>query len=127
MLTAGDPIKNAQALLRNALPINNKPIREVQVGGSSAVGPGHWRAQRAASSMQARHACAQPPRLVPALTPRRARATQKELESISAALRIPGSKSLGPIARSVRSAQNIINKQRAKIEADFAPEKQVQR
>lgn len=31
MLTAGEPIKNPQALLRNALPINNKPIREIQV------------------------------------------------------------------------------------------------
>lgn len=33
LLTAGDPIKNASAILRYALPINNKPIRTVQVGG----------------------------------------------------------------------------------------------
>jgi len=32
LLTAGDPIKNASAILRYALPINNKPIRTVQVG-----------------------------------------------------------------------------------------------
>jgi hypothetical protein len=30
-LTAGDPIKNAQALLRNALPISNTYIRQIQV------------------------------------------------------------------------------------------------
>lgn len=30
-LTAGDPIKNASAILRNALPIDNKPIRVAQV------------------------------------------------------------------------------------------------
>lgn len=53
LLTAGDPIKNAQAILRYALPISNKPIRQAQ----------------------------------------------RELESISEALRIPGSKSLGPISR----------------------------
>ena len=28
---AGDPVKNARALLRNALPIENKDIREIQV------------------------------------------------------------------------------------------------
>jgi len=33
LLTAGDPIKNAQAILRYALPIDNKPIRQIQVGG----------------------------------------------------------------------------------------------
>lgn len=31
-LTAGDPVKNAQAILRYALPVDNKPIREAQVG-----------------------------------------------------------------------------------------------
>jgi hypothetical protein len=31
LLTAGDPVKNARALLRNALPIENKPIRVIQV------------------------------------------------------------------------------------------------
>jgi len=31
LLTAGDPIKNAQAILRYALPIDNKPIRQIQV------------------------------------------------------------------------------------------------
>ena len=29
-LTAGDPVKNAKALLRYSLPIENKPIRQVQ-------------------------------------------------------------------------------------------------
>ena len=29
-LTPGDPVKNPYALLRNALPISNKPIRQVQ-------------------------------------------------------------------------------------------------
>lgn len=36
---------------------------------------------------------------------------------------MPGSKSLGPIARSVRGAQSVIASQRAKIVADFAPAK----
>ena len=30
-LTAGDPQKNPRALLRNALPISNKPVREAQL------------------------------------------------------------------------------------------------
>ena len=49
MLTAGDPVKNARALLRNALPIDNKPMRTIQsslegvseqlrVPGSKALG-----------------------------------------------------------------------------------------
>jgi cyclophilin family peptidyl-prolyl cis-trans isomerase len=77
MLTAGDPIKNAQAILRYALPIDCKPIRQVQ----------------------------------------------KDLESISDALRIPGSKSLGPISRSVRSATGTLASQRAVILAAVAPAK----
>ena len=50
MLTAGDPVKNARALLRNALPIDNKAMRTIQsslegvseqlrVPGSKALGP----------------------------------------------------------------------------------------
>ncbi len=31
MLTAGDPVKNARALLRYALPIENKSVRTIQV------------------------------------------------------------------------------------------------
>ncbi|GFH25648.1 PPIase cyclophilin-type domain-containing protein, partial [Haematococcus lacustris] len=77
MLTAGDPIKNATTLLRNALPINNKPIREIQ----------------------------------------------RDLEGISEALRIPGSKNLGPVARAVRSAQGTLNSKKDAIIADFAPDK----
>ena len=34
LLTAGDPVKNARALLRYALPIDNKPVRTIQVGTS---------------------------------------------------------------------------------------------
>lgn len=55
-LISSDPVKNARALLRNALPVNNKYIREIQ----------------------------------------------RQLEGISESLRIPGSKSLGPI-QSVRN------------------------
>lgn len=79
-LTAGDPIKSASAILRYALPIENKPIRQVQ----------------------------------------------RELESISEALRIPGSKSLGPVQRSVRSAESIITNQAKDIVAGFAPDKKEQ-
>jgi hypothetical protein len=31
MLTAGDPVKNARALLRYALPVENKSVRTIQV------------------------------------------------------------------------------------------------
>lgn len=75
LLTAGDPIKSATAILRYALPIDNKPIRQVQ----------------------------------------------RELESINEALRIPGSKSLGPVQRAVRSAESVLSNQRNAIIADFAP------
>eukprot|EP00882_Tetradesmus_deserticola_P016076 GHRQ01017149.1.p1 GENE.GHRQ01017149.1~~GHRQ01017149.1.p1 ORF type:complete len:433 (+),score=166.05 GHRQ01017149.1:128-1426(+) len=77
LLTAGDPIKNASAILRYALPISNKPIRQVQ----------------------------------------------RDLEQIAEALRIPGSKSLGPVAKAVRNAQGIVTKQRGAILADIAPAK----
>jgi len=50
MLTAGDPVKNARALLRNALPISNPALRTIQaslegiseqlrIPGSKALGP----------------------------------------------------------------------------------------
>jgi hypothetical protein len=78
-LTAGDPIKNAKALLRNALPINNKEIRDIQYS----------------------------------------------LEGISEALRIPGSKSLGPISSAVNRAQNTLKNGRDKIIKDFADDKKV--
>ncbi|KAG2448190.1 hypothetical protein HYH02_006775 [Chlamydomonas schloesseri] len=77
ILVASDPVKNAAAILRNALPIDNKPIRQIQ----------------------------------------------KDLESISEALRIPGSKSLGPVARSVRGAQDVLSRQKDAIIKDFAPDK----
>jgi hypothetical protein len=77
ILTAGDPVKNARAILRNALPIDNKPIRKIQ----------------------------------------------SELESINDALRIPGSKSLGPVARSVRTAESTLQREEKAIIAAFAADK----
>jgi cyclophilin family peptidyl-prolyl cis-trans isomerase len=77
LLTAGDPIKNASAILRYALPIDNKPIRKVQ----------------------------------------------RELELIAEALRIPGNKSLGPVARAVRTSQSTLEKERNAIINDFASDK----
>lgn len=68
-------MKNARAILRNALPIDNKPIRRVA----------------------------------------------SELESISEALRIPGSKSLGPIERSVRTAESTLAREEKSIVGAFAP------
>lgn len=79
-LTAGDPIKNASAILRNALPIDNKPIRTAQ----------------------------------------------RALEAITEELRVPGQKSLGPISRSVRTAQQAVTSGRDKIVADFAPAKKAE-
>jgi hypothetical protein len=81
-LQATDPVKNASALLRYALPIDNKnPIRRVQ----------------------------------------------RDLESISESLRIPGSKSLtGPVARSVRSAGAVLEREGAAIEKAFAPGKEAE-
>eukprot|EP00983_Pelagomonas_calceolata_P119108 1160569-Pelagomonas_calceolata.AAC.11 len=52
-------------------------------------------------------------------------AHENQLESISKALRIPGSKSLGPVAKAIKNSQNILTKQRKQIEADFAPGKEV--
>jgi len=75
-LLAAEPVKNGRALLRNALPINNKTIREIQ----------------------------------------------KSLEQITADLRVPGSKKLGPIGANVRRAQGTLNANKAKLAADFAPE-----
>lgn len=74
-LLAQEPVKNGRALLRYALPIDNKPIREIQ----------------------------------------------KSLEQITADLRIPGSKKLGPVGSNVRKAASTLNKQKTKIVADFAP------
>lgn len=59
-LTAGDPIKSAQAILRNALPVDNKPIRGIQrslesiseslrIPGNKSLGPIN-RAVRSAQS-----------------------------------------------------------------------------
>lgn len=75
MLSA-DPVKNAKALLRYALPIDNAPIRRVQ----------------------------------------------KDLESISEALRIPGNKALGSVSRSIRSATATLDREANSITAAFAPE-----
>jgi len=51
------------------------------------------------------------------------RVIQKELESISEALRIPGSKSLGPIRRAVSNAERTLEKSEAQIVRDFADDK----
>lgn len=74
-MLAADPVKNANALLRYALPIDNKPIRKIQ----------------------------------------------KELEQISEDLRVPGSKSLGPISKRVRFASSTLDKEEKTIRASFAP------
>eukprot|EP00193_Tetraselmis_chui_P010667 CAMPEP_0177779138 /NCGR_PEP_ID=MMETSP0491_2-20121128/16395_1 /TAXON_ID=63592 /ORGANISM="Tetraselmis chuii, Strain PLY429" /LENGTH=451 /DNA_ID=CAMNT_0019298593 /DNA_START=174 /DNA_END=1529 /DNA_ORIENTATION=+ len=76
-LPNGDPTKNAKALLRDALPIQNKPIRMIQ----------------------------------------------KELESVAEALRVPGSKSLGPISRAVRKAEQILKDKKGEIVGAFAKDK----
>lgn len=70
-------MKNARAILRTALPVDNKPIRKIA----------------------------------------------RELESISEALRIPGSKAFGPVARSVRSAESTLANQLATITKAFADDK----
>jgi hypothetical protein len=129
-LTAGDPVKNASAILRNALPINNKPIREAQVatglrsieGGAGRAGDAVSVAPPSSSSNPgvltprcAPHPSPQPPLPLPL--------PQRDLESITEQLRVPGSKSLGPISRSVRGAQSVVTSQRDKIAADFAPAK----
>ena len=62
MLTAGDPVKNARAILRNALPINNKPIRKIQselesiseqlrIPGSKSINPVQRRVSAAKSTL----------------------------------------------------------------------------
>lgn len=50
------------------------------------------------------------------------REIQKQLEGISEQLRIPGSKSLGPVGSAVRRAQGTLNSNKQKLEAEFAPE-----
>jgi hypothetical protein len=74
-LQATNPVTNARALLRYALPIKNQPIRDIQ----------------------------------------------KALEKISDDLRVPGSKSLGSVAKRVRTASSVLDRQIKAISADFAP------
>lgn len=61
-LTAGDPVKNARALLRNALPIQNKAVRTIQadlegvseqlrIPGSKALGPVARAVRRASGTL----------------------------------------------------------------------------
>jgi hypothetical protein len=40
-LTAGDPVKNARALLRYALPISNEPARRIQVAPAARMPAPH--------------------------------------------------------------------------------------
>ncbi|DBA94987.1 TPA: Peptidyl-prolyl cis-trans isomerase, chloroplastic [Trebouxia sp. C0004] len=72
-----EPVKNARALLRYALPINDKYVRQMQ----------------------------------------------RELEGISEALRIPGNKSLGPVARAFRKTESVLGNNKQAIIADFADDK----
>jgi cyclophilin family peptidyl-prolyl cis-trans isomerase len=51
---------------------------------------------------------------------------QVELEGISDSLRIPGSKSLGPIAKAVRKAENVLGKEKQGLIRDFAPDKKAE-
>lgn len=50
---------------------------------------------------------------------------QTSLEGISEQLRIPGSKALGPISSAVRKSKSVLNNDKAKIIADFAPQNKV--
>ncbi|KAG2489584.1 hypothetical protein HYH03_011866 [Edaphochlamys debaryana] len=77
ILVASDPVKDAGAILRNALPINNKPIRQVQAS----------------------------------------------LEDITGALKQPPAQALAQTSRDVRSAADVLSRQRDAIIKDFAPEK----
>ena len=52
---------------------------------------------------------------------------QSSLEGISEQLRIPGSKALGPISSAVRKSKSVLNNDKAKIIADFAPQNKVRR
>lgn len=72
-----EPVKNARALLRYALPINNKYVRQMQ----------------------------------------------RELEGISESLRIPGNKSLGPVAKAFRKSESILGNNKQALIADFADDK----
>jgi len=80
-LPVGSGIKNAQALLRNALPIDDAK-------GGPAI-----------------------------------REIQRSLEAVSEALRIPGKKSLGPVAKDVKRASTVLDKKAGDIAASFAPDK----
>jgi len=51
------------------------------------------------------------------------RMIQRELESVAEALRVPGSKALGPVQRSVRKAESILRDKRQNIVADLAEDK----
>ncbi|EFN59625.1 hypothetical protein CHLNCDRAFT_33486 [Chlorella variabilis] len=73
----GGAVTNAKALLRYSLPVDNKPIRQIQ----------------------------------------------RDLEAISDDLRVPGSKSLGPIGRRVRAASSVLEREGSAITAAFAADK----
>lgn len=51
--------------------------------------------------------------------------SQTALEGISESLRIPGSKAVGPIQSAVRKSKSVLNNDKTKIIADFAPQNKV--
>ncbi|GMH45966.1 hypothetical protein BSKO_13930 [Bryopsis sp. KO-2023] len=77
VLISRDPVKNAKAILRYALPIDNKPIRKIQGA----------------------------------------------LENISEEVRVPGNRAYGPILGAARKSASVLKTDKAKIIADFAPDK----
>jgi hypothetical protein len=97
-LLSVEPVKNARALLRNSLPIKNATIREIQVclAGCRAEHRGVPSCCSTSAMKQRRPFLHQ----ALAMSPQFERCMlQKSLESVSEQLRIPGSKSLGPIGQ----------------------------
>lgn len=93
MLTAGDPVKNARALLRNALPIDNKPMRTIQqslegvseqlrVPGSKALGPISRAVKRASGTLSSEKA-----KISAAFAPSKKREGDAALEGLDRALK----------------------------------------
>ena len=101
-LTAGESVKNPRALLRYALPIQNKEVRQLQVCHFmlGVLHRGHLPEEPVTCKM--RQSC------TPAAWLCRAyRAVQQDLEAITEELRVPGSKPIGPVQR-VRSTADLL-------------------
>ena len=93
MLTAGDPVKNARALLRNALPIDNKPMRTIQaslegvseqlrVPGSKALGPVSRAVKKASGTLAGKRG-----EISAAFAPSKKAAGDAALDGLAAALK----------------------------------------